>query len=112
MTMEEKLRFEDLPRLMANLIYEVKSLRQELNEVRGKSVLPKTLSIKQASEFTGKSQPALRNHIYAGNLKSIRNGNRHYFDREYLEKWLRGEPDEHEEIDITEHVIFKVRKSK
>ena len=103
----EQLRFEDLPKAMETLIYEVRTLRQELNEVRGKSILPRTLSMRQASEFTGKSQAALRNHIYSGSLKSIRKGSRHYFDREYLESWLRGDLPEEEEIDVTEHVIIK-----
>lgn len=92
---------------METLIYEVRTLRQELNEVRGKSILPKTLSTKQAAEFIGKSQEAIRNLVCRGKIKPIRNNGRLYFDREYLESWLRGDLPEEEEIDVTDHVIIK-----
>jgi len=92
---------------METLIYEVRTLRQELNEVRGKSILPKTLSTKQAAEFLGKSPQAIRSLVFTGKIKPCRNDGRLYFDREYLESWLRGDLPEEEEIDVTDHVIIK-----
>lgn len=92
---------------METLIYEVRTLRQELNEVRGKSILPRTLSTKQAAEFLGKSQEGIRSLVHRGKLKPCRNDGRLYFDREYLESWLRGDLPEEEEIDVADHVIIK-----
>ncbi|WP_262250079.1 helix-turn-helix domain-containing protein [Parapedobacter soli] len=106
----EQITFNDVPRVLQLIYQEIKDLRQELNEVRGKSILPKTLSTKQAAEFLGKSQEAIRSLVHRGKIKPCRNEGRLYFDREYLESWLRGGLPKEEEIDVTDHVIFKRRK--
>lgn len=103
----EQFTYNDVPRALQLIYQELLHLRHELNEVRGKSVLPKTLSTKQTAEFLGKTQEAIRSLVHRGKIKPLRKGGRLFFDREYLEKWLRGETYEPEEIDITEHVKIK-----
>ena len=85
----EQPRFEDLPRLVMELADEIRLLRMELGDSKGK--LPQTLSIKQAADLAGRTQAAIRNHIYAGTLKAFMVGNRYRIDRSVFEKWLRGD---------------------
>ncbi len=51
---------------------------------------PRFINMKEAEIVAGKSANALRVQISLGNLKSIKKGSRHYFDREYLENWISG----------------------
>lgn len=57
----------------------------------GKVSNQKYVDINGAAEITSKSPNALRVQISQGNLKSVKRGSRHYFEREYLERWLAGE---------------------
>jgi hypothetical protein len=54
-------------------------------------LLTKFVDINGAAEITSKTPNALRVQISLGNLKSTKKGSRHYFEREYLEKWIAGE---------------------
>ncbi len=51
----------------------------------------KYVAMKEAERITSKSANALRVQISLGNLRSIKKGSRHYFEREYLEKWIVGD---------------------
>lgn len=51
---------------------------------------PKFITMKEAEFMTGRSANALRVQISLGHLKSVKQGSRHYFDREYLENWISG----------------------
>jgi hypothetical protein len=52
--------------------------------------LSRFVNTKGAAELTGKTTNAIRVQISLGNLKSIKKGSRHYFEREYLEQWILG----------------------
>lgn len=54
----------------------------------------KYVDINGAAEITSKTPNALRVQISLRNLKSIKKGSRHYFEREYLERWIAGEQNE------------------
>ena len=56
--------------------------------------LPKYVNIHEAAKIAGKTENALRVQVSLGKLKSIKKGNRHYFERDYLERWIAGETDE------------------
>jgi hypothetical protein len=63
----------------------------QLKEAKEPPQSPKYVDINGAARITSKSTNALRVQISLGNLKSFKRGSRHYFDREYLEKWLTGD---------------------
>ena len=53
---------------------------------------PTFVDINGAAEILGRSANAIRILLSAGKLVAIKQGgNRNYFEREYLEKWMRGE---------------------
>jgi hypothetical protein len=63
---------------------------QQAEPKQERSELKKFVDINGAAEITSKSPNALRVQISLGNLKSIKKGARHYFERSYLEAWLTG----------------------
>ncbi|RZJ78514.1 MAG: hypothetical protein EOO20_27780 [Chryseobacterium sp.] len=89
----EAITFEQMPAAICRLndkLDRLESLLVNLS-VPSPSTLPKYVDIKGAADITSKTPNALRVQISCGNLKSIKRGSRHYFERDYLEKWISGE---------------------
>lgn len=106
----EQVTFNDVPKVLQLMYQEILDLRQEVRELRDEK--PKSfrdvMDIKEASEFTGMTEGAIRMQVWSGKMKSIQKGKgmKHLFSKSYLEKWMLGDLPE-EEIDVTEHVIIK-----
>ena len=49
------------------------------------------LSVKEASKFLDMQPKTIYNKVSSGEITPIRKGKRIYFERSYLNEWLRGE---------------------
>jgi hypothetical protein len=87
----ENLTFEKVPQAISEILAKIERI-EALAFIKDNSPqqLPKFVDINGAAVITSKSPNALRIQISLGNLKSVKRGSRHYFDREYLENWLSG----------------------
>ncbi|WP_288882558.1 helix-turn-helix domain-containing protein [Pedobacter panaciterrae] len=87
----ENITFEKLPAIIGQLYTKIEHIENMLaNQPTSAPKQSKYVDMKGAAEITSKSPNALRVQISLGKLKSIKKGSRHYFEREYLEKWLSG----------------------
>jgi len=88
----ESLTFDQMPAAIGKLNDKIDRLELLISNLSAPSTLPssKYVDINGAAEITSKSPNALRVQISLGNLKSIKKGSRHYFEREYLENWIAG----------------------
>ena len=76
MTMQEKtLSFEQLPELIQNLVERIESLEKTVRE-------------KHLCKLLGKSKSAVYRTVRYRDIPYIRQGNRLYFDRATIKKWL------------------------
>lgn len=90
----EGLTLEQMPSLLCQLFLKIERIEHftcnQISEAQQKE-LPKHVDINGASVITSKTPNALRVQISLGNLKSTKKGSRHYFEREYLERWIAGD---------------------
>jgi hypothetical protein len=91
----ENVTFEQIPTLIGQLFAKIERIEQYTCNIAPhlEKPLSKYVDINGAAEITSKTPNALRVQISLGNLKSIKKGSRHYFDREYLEHWIVGDVD-------------------
>lgn len=90
----EDITFEKLPTIIGQLYEKIENIEIMLsNPTTPAPQQTKYVDINGAAEITSKTPNALRVQISLGKLKSIKKGSRHYFEREYLEKWLSGDFD-------------------
>ena len=90
----ENVTFEQIPTLIGQLFAKIERIEQHTcNTTPLEKPLSKYVDINGAADITSKTPNALRVQISLGNLKSIKKGSRHYFDREYLEHWIAGDLD-------------------
>jgi len=52
------------------------------------SAQPRLMNVKQAAEYIGRSQKALRHMIANGTIPSVREGSRVHLDRGDLDRWV------------------------
>jgi hypothetical protein len=88
--MTTKPTWDAMPEFVLNMYNKLENIERMFSELHEKQNAPKYVNMKGAEEVTGKSANALRVQISLGNLKSIKKGSRHYFERSYLEEWLTG----------------------
>ena len=92
----EAITFDQMPAAIGRLNDKIDRLESLISSLATPSSPPlsKHVDINGAAVITSKTPNALRVQISLGNLKSIKKGSRHYFEREYLERWIAG--DQHE----------------
>ena len=88
----EDITFEKLPAVIGRLYEKIENIEMFLkSQALDKPKESRFVDIHGASQITHKSANALRVQISLGNLFSIKKGNRHYFERDYLEQWIIGD---------------------
>lgn len=90
MTSERKaLAFEQLPELIQNLVERVESLEKAVREKHQPLPLENELmSVDDVCKLLGKSKSAVYRTVRYHDIPFIRQGNRLYFDRAAIKKWL------------------------
>ena len=90
MTMQEKvLAFEQLPELVKNLAERVESLEKTVREKQQPQPLEgELMSVEDVCKLLGKSKSAVYRTVRCHDIPFIRQGNRLYFDRPTIKKWL------------------------
>jgi hypothetical protein len=90
--METIVNHSNAPLYLGKILDELRELRNEIAQIPAVKTasLPKYVEINEAAKIVSKTPNALRVQISLGNLKSIKKGSRHYFEREYLEDWIAG----------------------
>ncbi|OAQ42108.1 hypothetical protein A5893_03055 [Pedobacter psychrophilus] len=93
--METIVNHSNAPLYLGKILDEIRELRNEIAQIPAVKTasLPKYVNINEGAKIVSKSPNALRVQISLGNLKSIKKGSRHYFEREYLENWISGKLD-------------------
>jgi len=92
----EAITFDQMPAAIGRLNDKIDRLESLISNLAAPSSLPlsKFVDINGAAVITSKTPNALCVQISLGNLKSTKKGSRHYFEREYLERWIAGELNE------------------
>ena len=90
MTMQEKtLSFEQLPELIQNLVERIESLEKTVREKHQPLPLEgELMSIQDVCKLLRKSKSAVYRTVRCHDIPFIRQGNRLYFDRPTIKKWL------------------------
>ena len=90
MTMQEKtLSFEQLPELIQNLVERIESLEKAIREKHQALPLENELmSVDDVCKLLGKSKSVVYRTVRYHDIPFIRQGNRLYFDRAAIKKWL------------------------
>ena len=90
MTMQEKtLSFEQLPELIQNLVERIESLEKAVREKHQPLPLEgELMSVEDLYKLLGKSKSAVYRTVRCHDIPFIRQGNRLYFDRPTIKKWL------------------------
>ena len=90
MTSERKvLAFEQLPELIQNLVERIESLEKIVREKHQPLPLEDELmSVEDVCKLLGKSKSAVYRTVRCHDIPFIRQGNRLYFDRPAIKKWL------------------------
>ena len=90
MTMQEKvLTFEQLSELINNLAERVESLEKTVREKQQPQPLEgELMNVEDACKLLGKSKSAIYRSVREQAMPFIRQGNRLYFDRATIKKWL------------------------
>ena len=90
MTSERKaLAFEQLPELIQNLVERIESLEKSVREKHQPLPLEDELmSVEDVCKLLGKSKSAVYRTVRCHDIPFIRQGNRLYFDRPTIKKWL------------------------
>ena len=90
MTTEKKtLSFEQLPELIQNLVERIEALEKTVREKHQPLPLEDELmSVEDVCKLLGKSKSAIYRAVRYHDIPFIRQGNRLYFDRAAIKKWL------------------------
>ena len=90
MTMQEiTLSFEQLPELIQNLVERIEALEKTVREKQQPQPLEgELMSVEDVCKMLGKSKSALYRTVGCHDIPFIRQGNRLYFDRPTIKKWL------------------------
>ena len=90
MTSERKaLAFEQLPELIQNLVERIESLEKTVREKHQPLPLEgELMSVEDLCKLLGKSRSAVYRTVRYRDIPYIRQGNRLYFDRATIKKWL------------------------
>ena len=90
MTMQEKtLSFEQLPELIQNLVERIEALEKTVREKQQPQPLEgELMSVEDVCKLLGKSKSAVYRTVRCHDIPFIRQGNRLYFDRPTIKKWL------------------------
>ena len=90
MTMQEKtLSFEQLPELIQNLVERIEALEKTVREKQQPQPLEgELMSVEDVCKLLGKSKSAVYRTVRCHDIPFIRQGNRLYFDRATIKKWL------------------------
>ena len=88
--MEAKVvSFEQMPELIQNLVERIESLEKTVREKH--QLLPlegELMSVEDLCKLLGKSKSAIYRAVRYRDIPYIRQGNRLYFDRATIKKWL------------------------
>ena len=90
MTMQEKtLSFEQLPELIQNLVERIEALEKTVRDKQQPQPLEgELMSVEDVCKLLGKSKSAVYRTVRCHDIPFIRQGNRLYFDRPTIKKWL------------------------
>ena len=90
MTSERKaLAFEHLPELIQHLVERIESLEKAVREKHQSLPLEgELMSVEDLCKLLGKSKSAVYRTVRCHDIPFIRQGNRLYFDRPTIKKWL------------------------
>ena len=90
MTTEKKvLAFEQLPELIQNLVERIEALEKTVREKQQSQPLEgELMSVEDVCKLLGKSKSAVYRTVRCHDIPFIRQGNRLYFDRPTIKKWL------------------------
>ena len=90
MTSEKKiLAFEQLPELIQYLVERIESLEKTVREKQQPLPLEgELMSVEDVCKLLGKSKSAVYRTVRYRDIPYIRQGNRLYFDRATIKKWL------------------------
>ena len=90
MTSERKaLAFEQLPELIQNLVERIESLEKTVREKHQPLPLEgELMSVDDVCKLLGKSKSAIYRAVRIQDIPYIRQGNRLYFDRPTIKKWI------------------------
>ena len=86
---EKTLSFEQLPGLIQNLVERIESLEKAVREKHQPLPLEgELMSVEDLCKLLGKSKSAVYRTVRYRDIPYIRQGNRLYFDRATIKKWL------------------------
>ena len=90
MKMQEKtLSFEQLPELIQNLVERIEALEKTVRRKQQPRPLDgELMSVDDVCKMLGKSKSAVYRTVRCHDIPFIRQGNRLYFDRPTIKKWL------------------------
>ena len=90
--MEQKqkaLSFEQMPELIQNLVERIEALEKTVREKQQPQPLEgELMSVEDVCKLLGKSKSAVYRTVRCHDIPFIRQGNRLYFDRPTIKKWL------------------------
>ena len=88
--METKVvSFEQMPELIQNLVERIEALEKTVREKQQPQPLEgELMSVDDVCELLGKSKSAVYRTVRCHDIPFIRQGNRLYFDRATIKKWL------------------------
>ena len=90
--METKVvSFEQMPELIQNLVERIESLEKTVREKQQQQPQPlegELMSVEDVCKLLGKSKSAVYRTVRYRDIPYIRQGNRLYFDRATIKKWL------------------------
>ena len=86
---QKSLAFEQLPDFIQNLVERIESLEKTVREKHQRLPLEdKLMSVEDVGKLLGKSKSAIYRTVRYRDIPYIRQGNRLYFDRATIKKWL------------------------
>ena len=86
---EKTLSFEQLPELIQNLVERIEALEKTVREKQHPQPLEgELMSVEDVCKLLGKSKSAVYRTVRCHDIPFIRQGNRLYFDRPTIKKWL------------------------
>ena len=86
---QKSLAFEQLPELIQNLVERIESLEKTVREKHQPLPLEgELMSVEDVCKLLGKSKSAVYRTVRCHDIPFIRQGNRLYFDRPTIKKWL------------------------
>ena len=86
---QKSLAFEQLPELIQNLVERIESLEKTVREKHHPLPLEgELMSVEDLCKLLGKSKSAVYRTVRCHDIPFIRQGNRLYFDRPTIKKWL------------------------